>query len=749
MLLQRYNVAIAGLLFSSLFAGCGLSKSTSTGSSPVTLAQVTLTGNIHGGQQPVSGATVTLYAAGTGTTASAATVLYSTTSDAGGNFGFSSGSTPYYTCPTATTPVYVVASGGNPGLATGTNNAAISLMTALGACGNLTTSTFIQVNELTTVAAVYALKAYMTGPANVGSTAANATALLAAFNVATELVNTASGSSPGVSVPTGYSVPSTLINSLGDIIAACINSTGGTEADGTACGQLFYYTHVYGTTVPSETVTALLRLALNPTVNTVNLTGLLPATPPFQPTVTTAPPNYNVGLVPAASITPSASSLAFGATTVYTAATSQTVTLTNTGTSTLTLSGFNFVGANDRDFSYTTTCGTTLSINAACTVTVTYTPINAGASTGYLTVTSTDPATPTAVALSGTGTATAATSACSSLTGALQASCLATAFEATLSTSQIQGLVYSRTAANAEHWSNLPVAVIARDGLAFSTLSTTQLQAALALAQAALSADGYARLNAIRLADSYIANVSSMFQWGYGNYYIAFVGTPSATGIWQLQISGHHFTENVTFNNTYTSTTPFFIGVEPYTFTTNVTPSAAVTSVPYNTTNGVTYQAMEKQRAAMYSLSQSIYGTSAAVLTGTFDDVVHGIDGSTHIDSDYPAAYPTTGRGVLYSALTTTQQALIKNAIAAWTGDQNSTMSSTLYSAYTTDAALAATYVGYSGDGTLVKDNDYIRVDGPRVWIEFVVQQGVAYPSSYHFHTIWRDKTADYGGGNF
>ncbi len=104
---------------------------------------------------------------------------------------------------------------------------------------------------------------------------------------------------------------------------------------------------------------------------------------------------------------------------------------------------------------------------------------------------------------------------------------------------------------------------------------------------------------------------------------------------------------------------------------------------------------------------------------------------------------------MLYSALTTTQQVLIKNAIAAWTGDQNSTMSSALYAAYTTDAALAATYVGYSGDGTLVKDNDYIRVDGPRVWIEFVVQQGVAFPTSYHFHTIWRDKTADYGGGNF
>ncbi len=327
---------------------------------------------------------------------------------------------------------------------------------------------------------------------------------------------------------------------------------------------------------------------------------------------------------------------------------------------------------------------------------------------------------------------TGSASDCSNSSGTAQIVCYSNAFLATLTTSQQTAVQYSLTEANVEHWSNLPLAVIARNGLQFSTLSTTQLAAALSIAQAAMSADGYTRLQEIRGADDVIATVSSMYEWGAGNYFIAFYGTPSASTPWMLQINGHHFALNHMYNSVYTSGTPYFIGVEPPTYTLH----------------GTTYQALEKQRAAMYALNQSVYGNTAAVLSGTFDDVVHGISSSTNIDSNYPAAYPTgtTGRGVLASTLTTAQQALIKTAIEAWVNDMDSSTAASLLATYEDATDIADTYVGYSGDGTLTTDNDYIRIDGPRVWIEFVVQQGVAYPTTYHFHTLWRDKTADYGG---
>ena len=275
--------------------------------------------------------------------------------------------------------------------------------------------------------------------------------------------------------------------------------------------------------------------------------------------------------------------------------------------------------------------------------------------------------------------------------------------------------------------------MVARQGVGLGALTTTQLAAAYALMQAALSTDGFNRFQGIRAADGYIATASSMYQWGYGNYYIAFVGTPSSSSAWQLQFSGHHDSVNLTFNGKYTSASPYFIGVEP------------PTSFTYS---GTTYTPqLEKQRAAMYALNQTLTSNTAALLSGTFDDVVEGV-GSSGTDSNYPLTYPTgtTDRGVLYSTLTTAQQAYIQTAIEAWVNDINTTEATSLLAVYEDSTALASTYVGYSGTGTLTTDNDYIRIDGPRVWIEFVVQQGVAFPTTYHYHSIWRDKTADYGG---
>ena len=310
--------------------------------------------------------------------------------------------------------------------------------------------------------------------------------------------------------------------------------------------------------------------------------------------------------------------------------------------------------------------------------------------------------------------------------------CLAKAFEQTLTASQIAGLQYAYTLANVEHWSNLPIGIIARNGLQFGSLSSTQLAAALQLAQAALSHDGYTHLANTRGSDSFLATVQSGMGFGATNYYIAFYGTPSTTSPWMLQIGGHHFAFNHTYNGAYASGTPFFLGVEP----------------PIYTVDGTSYWTMEKQQAAMYALSQSIYGNSGAVLSGTFDDVVMGVNGATAIDTNYPQSYltGTTGRGVLASSLSPEQQELIRKAIEAWVNELDSETASVLLRAYEDKTDLANTYVGYSGDGTLATKTDYIRIDGPRIWIEFCVQQGIVFTESYHYHTIWRDKTADYGG---
>jgi hypothetical protein len=337
----------------------------------------------------------------------------------------------------------------------------------------------------------------------------------------------------------------------------------------------------------------------------------------------------------------------------------------------------------------------------------------------------------TSSAITITITSSTSSTDCSSYTGTPLIVCLAQAFYATLSTSQQSSVVLSYTLSNAEIWSNLPTSQISRNGLKFSTLSSTQLSAALTLAQAVLSSEGYTRFLNVRIADDYLAsNGGGTTSYGAGLYYIAFLGTPSTSSSWQLQIGGHHYALNVTYNGNYVSATPFFLGVEPPSFTVS----------------GTTYAVLEKQRAAAYALGQTLTSNSSAKLSGTFDDVVMGASGSTGHDTNYPQTYPTSGRGVLYSSLSSSQQTLIKTFIEAWVNDQNSSTASTLLALYESDTALASTYVGYSGTGAFTTQGDYIRVDGPRVWVEFVVQNGIVFSSGIHYHSIWRDKTADYGG---
>ena len=271
-----------------LLTGCSAAPNTSHST---VVADAQFSGAVHGGQQPVAGASIQLYAVGTTGNGTASTPLLTSavTSDANGKFTI----TGKYTCGSAGF-VYAVATGGNPGLST--NNPNIALMAAVGPCGGLNSNTFFNINELTTVAAVSALAPFMTSVTAIGATGSFPASMGAAFGLANEFVNNTTGLSPGTGIPSGYTVPTGEINTLADILSACINSTGGTAGDGSLCGQLFSLTTVGSNPPPTDTIQAMLNLANNPPLNTSALYALLPPTPPFQPTLTSAPANFSLSL---------------------------------------------------------------------------------------------------------------------------------------------------------------------------------------------------------------------------------------------------------------------------------------------------------------------------------------------------------------------------------------------------------------------------------------------------------------------
>lgn len=298
-MLNRRSLTLA---FCSSFlvalTGCGAASfRTDSLASEGTETPISLQGHVHGGQQPVSGATVKLVRIGVGEKASSQTYspLATVTTGTDGSFSL----TGKYSCGAATM-VFLVVTGGQP--STGVTNSNLAMMAALGACSALNSNTFINVNELTTVGAVAALAQYMGGPLLIGSSTSQGEVnnLVDQFTLANELVSTSRGNAPGDGLPSGWSSPSTLINTLGNILAACINSGGTADGSNSSCTTLFNNTKASDGTVPTDTITALLNLLNHPTANATTLFNLTNAQSPFAPSLASAPSTYAVDLQPPA-----------------------------------------------------------------------------------------------------------------------------------------------------------------------------------------------------------------------------------------------------------------------------------------------------------------------------------------------------------------------------------------------------------------------------------------------------------------
>lgn len=319
---------------------------------------------------------------------------------------------------------------------------------------------------------------------------------------------------------------------------------------------------------------------------------------------------------------------------------------------------------------------------------------------------------------------------CASATGIDKIICLANAFKATLDATQLATVQRSYTKAEAIKWSNLPQGLVnsayKRVGLSFGSMTTTQIQYAKALIKAAAGTttnEGWDEQQQLLNADEYLAANGGGSTYGAANYYIALLGTPAATGTFEIQYGGHH----TAFANTYTNgvlvgATPSFRGVEPFsTFSWN----------------GKTNQPLQQEQAAFSAMLNGFSSTELATakLSSTYSDLVVGPQND--------GAFPSTPSGIKCSNLSATAKQLVLEAIKTYVYDVDDANAATIMAKYTTE--LDNTYVAYSGTTGVTTRNDYVRIDGPSVWIEYSVQNGIVL-SGTHPHSVWRDKTKDYGG---
>lgn len=300
-----------------MLSGCAM---TSSGPSDTSIASIS--GFVHGGQSPIQGATVNLYVTSTAATGygQAATLIGTSGTDVNGNFSISPSATSS-NCP-AGQQAYITSAGGYPSGSPGLANNSILLMAALGDCSNVSASTSVNINEVTTVAAGYALSGFMTtaanGPlfqANVSAPAANRAAtgtisaaaglphaFLNAANLANYATGTANTQTANITVAgttINGSVPANEINTLGDILQGCVNGATGNSV----CTSLFGFTPSISGTAPTNTLQSMINLARNPYPSaaamnaTTGLFSLVNGSPAFANPLSANPPDWSLAIV--------------------------------------------------------------------------------------------------------------------------------------------------------------------------------------------------------------------------------------------------------------------------------------------------------------------------------------------------------------------------------------------------------------------------------------------------------------------
>ena len=295
--------AAAGIAL--LLAGCATGGGLYTPDQSPFPAGAKITGRAMGGQNPVNGGVVQLYAVGSGANKSAATALItsaSTTRTGGtGTYPVVTNSNGYfsitgdYDC-TGNPQVYLTITYGKTIPAATANNSYLGLMAALGSCTALQSTTFINVNEVTTVAGGYVLAPFMgVDYAHVANP--NATAVSNAMAMAANLVDSSAGSAPGPALPANTTVtPAGLINSLANAISSCINSDP--NSDASLCTTLAGLAKNSGGTAPTDMITAVANIASNPGNNVGTIFNQIPSVgAPFgSPSLSSAPQDWSLSL---------------------------------------------------------------------------------------------------------------------------------------------------------------------------------------------------------------------------------------------------------------------------------------------------------------------------------------------------------------------------------------------------------------------------------------------------------------------
>jgi hypothetical protein len=295
----------------------------------------------------------------------------------------------------------------------------------------------------------------------------------------------------------------------------------------------------------------------------------------------------------------------------------------------------------------------------------------------------------------------------------------ATKFLATLDDAQRSKVVFGfKDNVQRARWSNFPTSFVKRGGLRLGDLTKPQRDAVMALLATALSPRGYEKVLQITEADEMLRKSSGETIFGRDNYYVSFLGQPSATEPWMLQFGGHHLGLNITLVGAQGTLAPSHTGAQPAMYELE----------------GKTVRPLGREADKAFALLSSLDPTQRkqTVLSFQIRDLVLGPGRDGQIIQP---------EGIKGSALTGKQRAMLLDLAGEWTGILQETAAKAKMDEMKKN--IADTWFAWSGP-TDKSGAAYFRVQGPTVIIEYAPQRMGGDPAQ-HIHTIYREPMNDYG----
>lgn len=292
-------------------------------------------------------------------------------------------------------------------------------------------------------------------------------------------------------------------------------------------------------------------------------------------------------------------------------------------------------------------------------------------------------------------------------------------------------------------WSNLPAAMVPRDGTATRDLGDEQRIALHGLLAASLSAQGYMKAAQIMWVDDLLHEMGEDMQagiranagdeaadrfapiaesWSTLNYWVKIYGDPGADR-WAWVLNGHHLALSFTVVDGRLAFTPMFLGAEP-----------EVVEAGRHAGWRVMPQEAQRGLELMQSLDEGQRAT--ALLSQTVD--AQAFIGAGRKDQQGEP------RGIAGDALSAEQQELLWALVEEYVRNVDHDAADEALERIRADG-LAALRFSWMGPSETARDRYYYRVHGPSILIDYMREPGVGGASGNHIHTIVRDPSNDYG----